>query len=56
MTIKIYAIVRGQLESSFSKILVMHSDGTAMNKIKNSGFVAYNSKNNNPRIRPMVWG
>ncbi len=56
MTIKIYDIVRGQLESSFSKILVMHPNGTAMNRVKNSGFVTYNSKNNNSRIRPMVWG
>ncbi len=56
MQIKIYDRVREQLESSFSRILVMHSNGTAMNKINHSGFVAYNLTNSNFRMRPKVWG
>jgi hypothetical protein len=56
MQIKIYDRVREQLEVNFSTPLTMYSNGTALNEINNSGFVAYNLQDNVIKIRPMVWG
>jgi len=54
--IKIYDRVREQLEVNFTAPLIMFSNGTALNKVKSSAFVAYEFKSNNSRIRPMAWG
>lgn len=56
MQIKIYDRVREQLEVNFSAPLIMYSNGTALNEVKNSGFVAYNLHSNASKVRPKVWG
>jgi len=56
MQIKIYEIVRKQLEYSFGRILIMYSNGTAMNEIKNAAFVAYNLNQFNSERDQRVWG
>ena len=56
INIKIYDIVREQLEANFRTILRFYANGVAINKINHSGFVAYSLKNNNSKMRPMVWG
>jgi len=52
INIKIYNAVRQALEVGFTSQLSMYANGTAMNGIKNSGFVAYASN----KQRNMVWG
>ena len=56
MRIKIYDRVREQLEVNFSAPLTMYSNGTALNEINHSGFVAYTLHNKLKNMRPMVWG
>jgi len=53
MNIKIYDIVRKQLERSFSSNLDMYASGVATSKIKNSGFVNYNDSS---KMKKAVWG
>ncbi len=52
INIKIYNAVRQALEAGFTSRLSMYANGTAMNEVENSGFVAYASN----KKRNMVWG
>jgi len=56
MQVKIYEVVRKQLEYSFGRILLMYSNGTAMNEIKNASFVAYSLNQLNSERDQRVWG
>jgi len=56
MQIKIYDVVRKQLESNFLIVLQSYASRAASNEINHSGFVAYSLKSKNSRIRHMVWG
>ncbi len=55
MQIKIYDIVRKQLELNFLIVLQSYVANAAINEIDHSGFVAY-KLNSNSNIKPMVWG
>ena len=56
MQIKIYDIVRRQLESSFLIVLQSYLSMADSKEINHAGFVAYSLQNHNSRVRPMVWG
>ena len=51
MQIKIYERVREQLDFNFGRVLIMYSNGTALNQINHSGFVAYGGSSQND----IVW-
>ena len=50
--IKIYDRVRERLAENFGRILIMYSNGTAMESISNAGFVAYDNSSKSHA----VWG
>ena len=54
--IKIYEIVRSQLQANFGRILVMHSLGIAMNKINQATTIAANSTKYRSKKNSVVWG
>lgn len=53
MSIKIYEIVRRELERSFTTPLKLFVSGVASAEIRNSGFVNYSDTN---KAKTMLWG
>jgi len=56
MQVKIYEIVRKQLEYNFGRVLILHSNGTAMNEINNAAFITYSLNQLNSEKDRRVWG
>ncbi|WP_051786550.1 hypothetical protein [Endozoicomonas numazuensis] len=52
LKVKIYEIVRRDLERAFSSILIMHLNGTARNRGIFSGFITYDTNKENS----IIWG